>query len=411
MTNPFSLRWAFAIWLIILAAIGIRLTLSSKPGSVFPIFATAGSDWLAGEPIYRPWAVDRDLFRYSPTVAAAFAPVSLCPRPAGEILWRLVSAGVLLGGLVVWSRWWWGTQTNTAAMLLLVIPLAVGGMNNGQANALIAGLLLIAQVSFARQRFWWAAACITVCVLFKGYPIALGLLLVLIEPRRFGPRLALSLVAGFALPFVLQRPEFVAEQYHQWFVRQAGDNRSSINPSLAYRDLHQLLRVAGMELSLTTYRLLEVLLAGGAAAIVWLNRDRWSPRFAVWACGAFAACWMTLAGPATESCTWVLAAPLLAQLTIDLRLSSGGRHAAVLLSYSLFTLGAMIVWFPGSISGPVQRAGVQPLAGLLLTIVVLSEARSASKGLNPCLRGGLPSLVNYFFAGSGRSASSSRTGA
>lgn len=339
--RPFTVKWALALWLVILTAIALRLTIPKNPSSVFPIFATAGADWLAGEPIYRPWVLERDLFRYSPTVAAAFAPLSRLPRPAAEVIWRLLSAGVLLGGIVVWARWWW-EQPNLPAMLVLIVPLAVGGLNNGQANALIAGLLLFAQVAFARERYWAAGACITACVLFKGYPIALGLLLVLLAPRRFGARFALCLAAGFALPFVLQRPEYVVDQYREWFARQAGDNRTNVNPSLAYRDLHQLLRVSGVELSLTSYRLLEVILAVAAAAIVWLSCARWSPKFAVWACGALAACWMTLAGPATESCTWVLATPLLAQLAIELWRRNDWQRTAIIASFALFMLGSTL---------------------------------------------------------------------
>jgi hypothetical protein len=48
-------------------------------------------------------------------------------------------------------------------------------------------------------------------------------------------------------------------------------------------------------------------------------------------------------------------------------------------SYILFTVGAMIVWFPHHIAGPVQSSGIQPLAGLLLTIVAIGQCVRAAE--------------------------------
>src|SRR5213078_229023 len=97
---------------------------------------------------------------------------SLLPDRLAGIVWRGLNAGVFLGGLAMWCRWQ-RPRLSVAAGMLLVIPLAVGGLNNGQCNALIAGLLLFATAAFARGRWTAAAALITVPVLFKGYPLAL----------------------------------------------------------------------------------------------------------------------------------------------------------------------------------------------------------------------------------------------
>jgi hypothetical protein len=368
-----TLRAAVIVWTLIVTAIVGRVLLAKRSNSVYPIFSTAGSAWLSGETLYRDPTPELDQFRYTPPIAAAFAAWSLLPAPVGEVLWRLLNTAVLLGGLAYWCRWW-RPDWDRGLMLLLVIPLAVGGLNNGQCNALIAGLLLFAQVWFARDRFWSAAAAIAVCVLLKQYPLALGLLFAIVEPRRFAPRLAVCLLAGLAMPYLLGSPEYVTEQYRTCFSRVASDDRTT-DILLSYRDLQLLLRVAGLRLSLIQYRLLEFALAAVVGAYVWIQHDRWSRHHAAWVCGTLASCWMTLAGPATESPTYVLVAPILAACM--LAAVNGPRLPMILVSvsYAAFTFAAFIVWFPGWMAKPVHASGIQPLAALLLTIIAVHYCR------------------------------------
>jgi hypothetical protein len=369
-----TLRIAVVVWTLILTAIMGRVLLAKRCNSVYPIFSSAGSAWIAGKPVYRDSNPDLDVFRYSPPIAVGFAGWSLLPAPVGEVLWRLLNAAVLLGGLVYWSRWW-RPDWDCGLMLLLVIPLAVGGLNNGQCNALIAGLLLFAQVWFARERLWSAGVAVAICVLLKEYPLALGLLFAIIEPRRFTPRFAICLIAGLALPYLMRSPEYVTGQYRAWLARIAGDDRTTSDISYSYRDLHMLLRVAGVPLSMIQYRALELALAAVIGAYVWIQRDRWTRQHGTWVCGALASCWMTLAGPATESPTYVLVAPILAACA--LAAMEGPRLLLIFMSVSnaAFTIAALIVWFPSWVSRPVHASGLHPLAALLLTIVAVHLSR------------------------------------
>ena len=98
---PDRWKWTVAAWAVAVLAVCGRASLSENDHSVYPVFAKAGRDWLAGEDLYR----DRQHpYRYSPCVAAALAPLSLLPDWAGGVLWRLLNAGALLAGLAVWVR-------------------------------------------------------------------------------------------------------------------------------------------------------------------------------------------------------------------------------------------------------------------------------------------------------------------
>src|SRR5579862_8029244 len=114
-----GLDWAqiaLFVWTILLLVVCVRTAIQPRKRSLFYTWATAGSDWIAGQNLYYhdPRPDDLDLFRYSPVVAVSFTPLSLLNERAGNVLWRLFNAAVFLGGL-----WWWlrtvlpGTWTNS----------------------------------------------------------------------------------------------------------------------------------------------------------------------------------------------------------------------------------------------------------------------------------------------------------
>jgi hypothetical protein len=359
-----------------MCAISVRVFVSARANSVYPIFSDAGRKWLHGDALYGRPSGDLDLFRYCPVVAAGFAPLSLLPDAIGGIIWRWLNAAVFVAAIVCWCRTWGRSESERLAIFLLVVPLAIGGLNNGQCNALVAGFLLIAATAFRRDRLMLAAAALSAAIVFKVYPMALGLLFCLLEPRRFAPRLALAIVVGLALPYLFQRPEYVTHQYAGLVNVLQHDDRTERPIHAGYRDLHMLLRRAGWQTSLPTYRAMEVAAGLACAAVVLAGvRRGWDRPQAVDACLALGSIWMTLFGPATESSTYVLLAPVLGRAVLEVAERPRPQRLIVYASFGLFTLGAVIVWFPQWIAYAVQTSGVQPVAALLLLAHVVIELR------------------------------------
>jgi hypothetical protein len=392
-------RWSVYIWAVVLLVLALRATLSKKVDGVYPIFSTAGRHWLAGETAYGPPKQDIDRYRYTPTVTAFFAATTVLPDRVACLLWRGLNVAVFLAGVAAWCRW---RRIDFSAAAVLALPLAIGGLNNAQVNALDVGLLLLAAVAFGRDRLTLAAVLLSIPVLFKGYPIAMGLLLCLIEPRRFTPRLGVCLLVGGVVPFLCQRPAFVWQEYTTYLSVVRVDDRTQWDIVAGYRDLHMLLRRFGVPLSLAEYRLVEIVLGAGCAAIVLFGRRKgWDRHAAVTAATSLGLCWMTLAGPATESCTYVVISPVLAAAVLTVRQRPGWQKGLVAASFVMFTIAAASVWFPGWIAHPIQATAIQPLAALILTLYVVVECVRPPTGLSG----------DHFFSVLGKSASSSRTAA
>jgi hypothetical protein len=218
---------------------------------------------------------------------------------------------------------------------------------------------------------------------------------------------------------LFQQPDYVSRQCAALVESLRDDDRTERPIHAGYRDLHMLMRRAGWHTSQGTYRALEAAAGIACAAVVFAGRrSGWDRRRSVDACLALGLIWMTLFGPATESSTYVLLAPVLAWAVLEVGDRPWPRRLLPYGSFALFTLGALIVWFPRWISYPVQTAGVQPIAAILLLAHVLIKfgmVRDASEKRITLLRSVAnpsdPVRFTHFFAGIGKSARSSRTDA
>jgi hypothetical protein len=407
-------RAGFLVWVGVVIAVCTRAAAAPERNSVYPIYALAGRDWASGQNPYRTGA-DRpeglEPYRYSPPVSAFFVPFTALPNAAGGVVWRLLSAAVYLGGCAwfcatVLPSWQRHSRSARAGLWLLLVPLSVGSLANGQANALVAGLLLAGTAAAAR-RHWSASACLlAAATLFKGYPLALGLLFTAIHPLRFGPRYAAVIALGLAVPFATQEAEYVGQQYRAWAESLEADDRKDWPLVEGYRDLWHLGRAVGLPMDRTAYLALQVLTAAAAAVICLTARRRgWDRRSLLTAAFSLGIFWMILCGPATESSTYTLLAPIAACTVLGAiglsPLSPRGRGAGgegadflalrpgsagsgsvrrpgarrpptdrlAIIGYGLLAVAQASSWFP--FGREFKALGPEPLGALLLLIGTL----------------------------------------
>lgn len=366
-------RLAVVVWALLLTAIAVRVLLWPRTHTLYPIFAAAGLDWLRGDDLYFVEHTRRhglDHFRYSPLAAALLAPFGMLPERLGGVLWRLLNAGAFLAALAWWLRHAAPrvlSRNQRAAVFLFALPLAVSSLNNGQSNLLLIGLLLAGITGVATERWHLAAGCVALACLLKLYPLALGLLLALLYPRRFAGPLAAALALGLALPFALQRPEYVVDQYATWVWLLWGDDRHAWPAAVGYQDFGMLCRTWHVPLGPLGYLAVQL----GAAALLARaclagQRTGWPRRRLLAVVLMFATCWMTLLGPATEASTYALLAPALAWAVVEAFAEPRRLVARALpcLSLALFLLAGVTGWLPWR--AELRAWGVYPLAALVL---------------------------------------------
>jgi hypothetical protein len=369
------LRAGILVWAAMVIAVCVRAGVQPQRSTLVPVWQAAGSAWIEGGPLYDadPAYEGRvDGFRYAPLSAAAFAPLAVMPPWLAGVVWRLLGAGLLLWAVVWWSRVGLPEPLDARRLgqcLLITAPLALGSLNNGQANAHLLALLLFAHAAISDDRPWLAGLMLALAFYLKVYPLAFALLLCVAFPRRLPlPLLASLLLLGLA-PFLMQSPGYVAGQYRWWaeLLSHNDTARRLADPNMGYRDLWHVLRVWELPLTLKGYMLLQL---GGAAlcavSLGWLAWRGASGRHLSAAALLLGSIWSLLLGPAPESSTYVLIAPSLAWLLLA---TSPNRHPvthyAAANVLSLLLVCAAAVAHPGP-KRAFLDAGMQPLAVLWL---------------------------------------------
>lgn len=374
--NRFELVVA-VLWIVTLLVICIRVAVHPQRNTVFNVFTAAGANWRHGTNVY----IAHDGFLYSPLAAAFFAPFSLLPSAVSNVSWRLLNAAIFLGAVAWWLKAGLSREIGRAQfalVFLLLLPLSIGNFNNGQVNPIIIGLLMVALLAARAERWYLAALCIAVTVYFKIYPLAAGLVLMALFPKKFTWRFLLVLLLLGALSFALQRPGYVLDEYRLWLSTRAADNRRLYQMTIAPRDLWMILRLLHITISERLYTIIQILSGTAVALVCVAGRWRGWPLDRVLAVLlSLVTAWMLLCGPSTESATYILLGPPIAlalaqafakPFSIPLR-----TGIAVCYAFMLFALASnsFFHWKKNAYNMSVQPAGALLFVACTAAFVLL----------------------------------------
>ncbi len=325
---------AVLIWSVPLLVIGVLVALNPLHRTVTPVYHQACLDWWARKDLYNGTGG----MHYLPQFAMIFSLFHWLPAPAGDILWIVCGTVLLATGVLRFQRELFGADVAQAFLYasLLTMPLCLGALRNGQANAVLAALMLHAVACLPRRQ-WWPAAVLMVLA-FGIKP--LGVVLLLLSVAVYAPlrwRLALALAALALLPFLFSPADYVMAQYRA-FLANMQVCASSVDHRFA--DINGIIRTFGWELPAGVSKLVRVA-AGGLTLGLWMmGAGRLSGTFrAMWLL-TLAAGYLMLFNPLTEANSYVILAPALgiwavAALSSPQTRRFGWLTASISLSMSL----------------------------------------------------------------------------
>jgi len=361
---------ALAVWLVIFMGLAVRTLANPNRATAFTVYRLAGSHWLSAQHLYGDWRG----FVYSPIAAVFFAPFGSLPPGWGNLCWTWLNAGIFLLGVaaVLASGIYPGIKPrHRGIVFLLIVPLVLGNLDTGQANPTVIGLLLLAVAAVPAERWSLAALCVAIAIYFKIYPLAVGLILVLIAPRKFGWRLLLALLVLGILPFLFQHWSYVSQQYHEWVATRSADDRRLYPLKDVPLDLWFLLvRFGHLPIPGIAYTAFQVL-SGGAIALFCLVgvRKNWPKERVLAGMLALVCIWMTLFGPATELQTYVLLAPAVVLTLVNAFVypRSIALRVGLLAVYLLMVLAVARTSFLPNQKG-LWILTIQPVAAVLFLV-------------------------------------------
>jgi hypothetical protein len=370
---------ATVLWTAALIILLVRTGLHPHRLSSLTTYLTGGAAWGASKPLYTDWRG----FVYPPAIACFFSLFTHLPLAIAAVLWRTLTAAVFLFGLAAVLRS--GVFHRIPApfrgiVFIAVLPLSIGNLDNAQANPLVAGLMMLSVAALQTEAWTLCAFAAAVAIAFKVYPVALALLLCLLQPGKLPWRIALILLSLALMPFALQDSHYVSGQYHEWLRTRLADDRFHYPVKDAPLDLWYLLvRLGNLPLSRRVYEIIQVLAGMGLAALVWLQSRRGIPlRDNLASLYLLVSVWMLLLGPATENQTYVVLAPAACLLAVQtlyfgslpvriLALSAYGLLLTAVCRNSLFT----------SFKSPLFMA-IQPVGALILLAAILCNLPDAT---------------------------------
>ena len=372
MTAEDLFRIAGILWIVILCVCAGRIIARPTRGSVYAtVFSVTGQRWLAGQVIYY-----KGEYRYSPLVAAMLAPLGALPLRVGSLIWLAINAVLFFWGFLYWARvalpgerprWM------APAILLLATPILVGNFANLQSNAMVLGLMLGSIAATHEKRWNLVALCIVAATLLKIYPLALGLVLLVQYPKHLSWRLLVGLIVSALLPFVLQRPEYVADCYRKWLWVLQNDDRSKWGPYLSYKDAAMLFRAWKHPINPLVYKCIQAAGAGLVGLLALLLRKYPQPQRLMVLLGSVLL-WILILGPSTESATHMLVAPMLAWMLVESLVAPWPKP----MTFLAFAAYALLVLTDGALTMPWGRKlvalGTQPLAELLVAACFVAWA-------------------------------------
>jgi hypothetical protein len=163
-----------------------------------------------------------DLFKYSPTFAALFAPLSVLPFMVGLFIWNIGSAL-----LFVYASLRLLPSPKSDLLLAIALLPMMRNVQSAQSNTLIAALIVLGFVALENGRYWRGAATIALAAYIKIFPVAA---LSLAIPRRNRLRVLFAFsVTGILLlllPLLFTSPGLLRSAYQSWGAlqqREAGD--------------------------------------------------------------------------------------------------------------------------------------------------------------------------------------------
>jgi hypothetical protein len=233
----------------------------------------------------------------------------------------------------------------------------------------------MAAVLAAYSKQWAISAiCIGIAAYLKIYPLAVGLLMVLIYPRQLGWRLAMTLIVLGALSFVLQQPAYVFEQYQRWFSARATDHRGII------MNIGMVLKAVYINLSSNEFLAIQVLSGLAVAGVCLFGRlKKWAEERLLVCLFTLGSCWMLLFGPATEDATYVMLAPALVFALVQAfhQSTPSWMRISLCASFALLLIAQVLSSYLSYKKG-VYSMAVEPLGALIFAVCAVSWSFTSS---------------------------------
>jgi hypothetical protein len=329
-------------------------------GNVFRVYRDAACHWVAGQPLYDGTGNN---FLYLPQCALLCAPLSLLSFQLGGFLWRILNIAVFAIGVSRFARL---ASPNRFALFplvsLIIIPLSWSAARHGQMTMMMGGLMLLAAVDLAEQRWWRAVFWMALGVALKPLMLVLVLLAAIVYPQTAW-RMFPAMVALLLVPFMFQQPAYVVEQYRGSI--QMLQDAKDLGMRQEFPHLFWVLKSVGMGVPPAVQTAARLAAAAFCLAICRLVKKKSDPAQAAVLIYTLAVVYLMLFNPRTEHNSYCLLTPPLALYAIRALVAGHQRLGIGLLTMA----AAMLASYP--LGKFMPTIWLKPVICIFFLVIVL----------------------------------------
>jgi alpha-1,2-mannosyltransferase len=324
-----AVRYAWIAWAV-LFLVTAAIIISGSGRTVVPAYREGAVSWIAGNLIYHHIGVGG--FTYLPQAAILFIPFSLFSVVFGEVAWRLVNIAVFALGIFHFARLAGGRSGKMffSLMTLVTLPMAWDCARNGQATLALTGLMLLAVVDVAQQRWWSATLWLSLGISVKPLMIVLVLLIMAID-RPMSWRIVVGMLVTALVPFLTQHPGYVMEQYAACLKNFTTAAQVGATEGGWTSPFHAL-RLIGITVPEPVQTVLRLAAAIGTLALCWLSRRRHDAVGSAVFVFSLSVAYLMLFSPRTENNTYAMLGPVIAVFLAGAYLVENRSREGLLLS-------------------------------------------------------------------------------
>jgi alpha-1,2-mannosyltransferase len=362
-----AVRYAWIVWAV-LFLVTAAIIVSGSGRTVVPAYREGALSWIAGDLIYHHIGVGG--FTYLPQAAILFIPFSLFSVVAGEVAWRLVNIAVFALGIFHFARLAGGRSGKMffPLMTLVTLPMAWDCARNGQATLALTGLMLLAVVDVAQQRWWRATLWLSLGISVKPLMIVLVLLIMAID-RPMSWRIAVGMLVTALVPFLTQHPGYVMEQYAACLKNFTTAAQVGATEGGWTSPFHAL-RLIGIAVPEPVQTVLRLAAAIGTLALCWLSRRRHESVGSAIFVFSFSVAYLMLFSPRTENNTYAMLGPVIAVFLAGAYLVENRSREGLLLSCMAgVILGGRVI--ERLLTPHAGTSWISPLIAVCLTVYLM----------------------------------------
>ncbi len=334
------------------------------------IYYLAARNWWRGTNLFA-FNFNIDGFLYFPQFAILYTPFELLGMTIGQIVWRVGGLALLTWGIWRFAKLFSPQRTTLmfALATIAALPPSVASLRNGEANLHIAAFMLLAAADLSERKWWWATFWMTLGLMIK--PIMIVMLL--LSAAVYRPviwRLAIAILLAVVFPFAFQRPEYVIEQYRSYLHW----TQLATEPPNLFCNIRGLFGCLGWVMSQPMFKIIGAIAAAATLGLCLMAGRMWKEPWRALFVFGYAAAYLVLFNPRTESNSYVILAPVVALLAaVFVALIPRPRMATILYVIAFLLICDAWAFKP-------TKNWLKPLAGVFVVGLLVREMIAEAPG-------------------------------